>query len=47
VRIALERGELGQHPLQVGLSMQVKVDTHDQSGDRMPHLAQSRVSAGT
>ena len=42
VRIALERDELAAHPLQVGLSMQVKVDTHDQSGDRLPHMAQSR-----
>ena len=47
VRIALERGELGAHPLQVGLSMQVKVDTRDQSGDRLPHMAQARVPAGT
>jgi len=45
VRIALERGELSQHPLQVGLSMQVKVDTHDQSGDRLPHMAQSRAAS--
>ena len=44
VRIALERDELAGHPLQVGLSMQVKVDTHDQSGDRLPHMAQSRVA---
>jgi membrane fusion protein (multidrug efflux system) len=47
VRIALERGELAKHPLQVGLSMQVNVDTHDQSGDRLPHMAQARVAAGT
>jgi len=45
VRIALERGELAEHPLQVGLSMQVKVDTHDQSGDRLPHMAQSRIAS--
>jgi len=45
VRIALERGELSQHPLQVGLSMQVKVDTRDQSGDRLPHMAQSRAAS--
>ena len=42
VRISIERGELAEHPLQVGLSMQVKVDTHDQSGDRLPHMAQAR-----
>jgi len=45
VRIALERGELAEHPLQVGLSMQVKVDTHDQRGDRLPHMAQARIAS--
>ena len=44
VRISLERDELAAHPLQVGLSMQVAVDTHDQSGDRLPHVAQNRLS---
>jgi len=39
VRIALDRGELASHPLQVGLSMQVKVDTSDQNGERLPHMA--------
>ena len=39
VRIALDRGELNTHPLQVGLSMQVKVDTKDQNGERLPHVA--------
>jgi membrane fusion protein (multidrug efflux system) len=46
VRIALEREEIAKHPLQVGLSMQVKVDTRDQSGDRLPHMAQARTAAG-
>jgi membrane fusion protein, multidrug efflux system len=45
VRIALERREITEHPLQVGLSMQVKVDTRDQSGDRLPHIAQSRAAS--
>jgi membrane fusion protein (multidrug efflux system) len=36
VRIALERGELAEHPLQVGLSLQAKVDTHDRGGARLP-----------
>jgi len=35
VRIALERKELDEHPLQVGLSMKVDVDTHDRSGGRL------------
>jgi membrane fusion protein (multidrug efflux system) len=35
VRIALERGELEQHPLQIGLSMQVEVDTHQREGARL------------
>ena len=39
VRIALDHAELGTHPLQVGLSMQVKVDTKDQNGERLPHVA--------
>jgi len=25
--------------------MQVKVDTHDQSGDRLPHMAQARIAS--
>jgi membrane fusion protein, multidrug efflux system len=41
VRIALDREELKRHPLQVGLSMQVKVDTQDESGDRLPRVAKS------
>jgi membrane fusion protein (multidrug efflux system) len=44
VRIALDRDELAQHPLQVGLSMQVKVDTRDQSGERLPRVAQARAA---
>ena len=36
--------ELAAHPLQVGLSMQVDVDTHQRTGDRLPQLTQN--SAG-
>ncbi|MEJ2553420.1 MAG: efflux RND transporter periplasmic adaptor subunit [Gammaproteobacteria bacterium] len=32
VRIALDRKELRAHPLRLGLSMRVQVDTHDRSG---------------
>src|SRR5262249_4063616 len=39
VRIALDPKELTEHPLQVGLSMQVEVDTHDRSGERLPRVA--------
>ena len=39
VRIALDSNELAAHPLQVGLSMQVEVDTHDRGGDRLPQVA--------
>ncbi len=42
VRIALDREELTKHPLQVGLSMQVKVDTRDRDGERLPRIAQAR-----
>jgi membrane fusion protein (multidrug efflux system) len=44
VRIALDRQELATNPLQVGLSMQVKVDTHDQAGERLPRVAQARTA---
>jgi len=41
VRVALDPGELAAHPLQIGLSMKVQVDTHDRSGPRLPELAQN------
>ena len=37
VRIHIDPQELQKHPLRIGLSMDVKVDLHDQSG---PALAQ-------
>ena len=37
------RSDVAAHPLQVGLSMQVKVDTQDQAGERLPRFAQSRA----
>jgi membrane fusion protein (multidrug efflux system) len=39
VRIALDAHELAAHPLQIGLSMTVDVDTRDRSGPRLPALA--------
>lgn len=33
VRIALDPAELAQHPLRLGLSMAVEVDTHERDGD--------------
>jgi membrane fusion protein, multidrug efflux system len=41
VRIGLDAQELAAHPLQVGLSAQVEVDTHDRRGDRLPQIAQA------
>jgi membrane fusion protein (multidrug efflux system) len=38
VRIALDRDELRAHPLQIGLSMRVEIDTHDRGGPRLPHV---------
>jgi membrane fusion protein (multidrug efflux system) len=35
VRIALDPKELREHPLQIGLSMQVEVDTHERGGQRL------------
>jgi len=37
-RIALDPAELVKHPLQVGLSMQATVDTHERDGERLPHV---------
>jgi membrane fusion protein, multidrug efflux system len=39
VRIALDRKELVEHPLQIGLSMKVDVDTHDRSAGRLERVA--------
>jgi membrane fusion protein, multidrug efflux system len=41
VRIALDAQELSDHPLQVGLSMQVDVDTRQRTGDRLPQITQT------
>ncbi|HEY4351470.1 MAG TPA: HlyD family efflux transporter periplasmic adaptor subunit [Paraburkholderia sp.] len=35
VRIQLDQKELEAHPLRIGLSMQVDVDTHDESGNQL------------
>jgi membrane fusion protein (multidrug efflux system) len=43
VRVALDPQELAVHPLQIGLSMQVDVDTHERGGNRLPEIAQGAV----
>jgi membrane fusion protein (multidrug efflux system) len=45
VRIALDPAQLQQHPLQVGLSMQVEVDIRNRDGERLPKSAQSQPAA--
>jgi membrane fusion protein, multidrug efflux system len=47
VRIALDAHELQEHPLQIGLSMKVNVDTHDKTGSTLPRLAATSVSYAT
>ena len=47
VRIALDARELAAHPLQVGLSMQVDVETRDRGGDRLPQLTQTAPAYAT
>ncbi|HET7362327.1 MAG TPA: efflux RND transporter periplasmic adaptor subunit, partial [Burkholderiales bacterium] len=39
VRVTLDRKELAEHPLQIGLSMKVDVDTHDRSAGRLERVA--------
>lgn len=46
-RIALDPKDLAAHPLQIGLSMQVDVDTHDRSGVRLPEIAQTGAPYAT
>jgi membrane fusion protein (multidrug efflux system) len=47
VRIALDRKELGEHPLQIGLSMKVDVDTHERSGGHLDRVAGDRPALET
>jgi membrane fusion protein, multidrug efflux system len=47
VRIALDPAELRLHPLQIGLSMEVEVDTHDRGGERLPKVARSAAAYET
>jgi membrane fusion protein (multidrug efflux system) len=39
VRVALDRKELAEHPLQIGLSMRVDIDTHDRTAGRLERVA--------
>ena len=47
VRIELDARELAEHPLQVGLSMDVEVDTHDTGGERLPQVTKPAVAYKT
>jgi len=47
VRIALDPQELAAHPLRVGLSMDVTVDTQDQSGKALADAPRSTPAAAT
>ncbi len=47
VRISLDAKELEQHPLRVGLSTAVKVDTHDRSGTMLATAPATKPVAET
>ena len=47
VRIALDPAQLAEHPLRVGLSMEVKVDTADQSGKTLADTQRTAPVAAT
>jgi membrane fusion protein (multidrug efflux system) len=47
VRVAIEPQELKDHPLQIGLSMNVEVDTHERSGERLSNVPRSGAGYGT
>jgi len=44
VRIAIDRQDLAKHPLRIGLSTTVTVDTHDRSGSVLPSAATNPVA---
>ena len=47
VRIVLDAAEVAKHPLRVGLSMEVRVDAHDQSGTSVADAQRSEPVAST
>lgn len=47
VRIAIDAKDLAEHPLRVGLSMDVTVDTHDQNGKTLADAPRSAPAAVT
>ncbi|MFT4241575.1 MAG: HlyD family efflux transporter periplasmic adaptor subunit [Acidovorax sp.] len=47
VRIALDPAQLAEHPLRVGLSMEVKVDTTDQTGKTLADTQRTAPVAAT
>jgi membrane fusion protein, multidrug efflux system len=47
VRITLDPKELAAHPLQLGLSMRVEVDTTERGGERLPQVARTAPGAQT
>ena len=47
VRIALDAGQLAEHPLRVGLSMNVSVDTQDRSGPALADAPRKEAVAST
>ena len=47
VRIALDPAELAAHPLQVGLSLRVEIETRDRSGPRLPQAARTAGGQAT
>jgi membrane fusion protein (multidrug efflux system) len=47
VRIAVEAKDIAEHPLRVGLSMDVDVDVHDQSGPSVVAAARNALGTST
>ncbi len=43
VRIKLDPKQLADHPLQIGLSMQVEVNTHNRAGTRLSQTATAQA----
>jgi membrane fusion protein (multidrug efflux system) len=47
VRVVLDPKEIAAHPLQIGLSLRVAIDTRDRSGARLPEVARAPTAQET
>lgn len=47
VRVALDRREIAENPLQIGLTMKAEVEVRNEKGERLPQLSSNTVAYST